>query len=120
VTRPHIHAIVNHFLAHPLPPGTILNVNFPLNCAQGVKGVRIAKQGRGYFLESPDRRIHPEGIPYYWLGGKWNEVDGEDPESDVSLLAEGYIACVPIRVGELTDHPAFEKHRSMFIQSLRV
>jgi hypothetical protein len=50
-------------------------------------------------------------MPYYWLGGRWTS-DQEDPESDVHWLNEGYIAGVPIHVGELTDHGALDKHKA--------
>jgi 5'-nucleotidase len=72
----------------------------------------MAKQGKGYWIEAPEKRIHPEGAPYYWLGGKWSAFD-EDAESDVTLLEEGYAAGVPIHVGELTDHASFDKHKAL-------
>lgn len=111
-TRDYIFPLIRHFLKHPLPQETFLNVTFPYDCKNGVKGFKMAKQGRGYWVEAPDKRIHPEGLPYYWLGGKWSTFE-EDPESDVTLLEQGYITGVPIHVGQLTDHGAFEKHRDM-------
>lgn len=104
--KQYIFPLVQHFLENPLPQGTFLNVTFPKDCEKGVKGFRFAKQGRGYWVEDPERRIHPEGLPYYWLGGKWSSFD-EDPESDVSLLDQSYITAVPIHIDRLTDHQAF-------------
>lgn len=109
-TRPYILPLVNHFLAHPLPLGTFLNVTFPCNCKNGVKGVRFAKQGRGRWMEAPERRLHPQGIPYYWLGGEWCPFE-EDIDSDVALLQEGYITVVPLHVSQLTDHALLEVQR---------
>ena len=111
-TKQYIFPLIRHFLEHPLPHGTFLNVTFPCDCKSGVKGFRMAKQGRGYWVESPDKRIHPEGLPYYWLGGKWSPFE-EDAESDVALLEQGYITGVPIHVGELTDKDAFHKHKGL-------
>ena len=54
--------------------------------------------------------MHPEGKPYYWLGGKWHSAD-EHPESDVYWLDQGYVTAVPIHVGELTDANALSKHK---------
>lgn len=110
ITKPYIYPLIQHFLAHPLPTGTLLNVNFPSNCQHGVKGLRFARQGSGYWVEQPDRRIHPEGDPYYWLGGQWRSFE-EHADSDVALMAQGYIAAVPIHIGQLTDEAAFAKHR---------
>jgi 5'-nucleotidase len=106
---PHIYPVVRHFLRHPLPRGSLLNVTIP----DVVKGYRLARQGMGYWIEDPDERIHPEGMPYYWLGGKWHHHE-EEEDSDVSLLREGYMTAVPIHVGELTDHALLRQHRERF------
>jgi 5'-nucleotidase len=119
VTKKYIFPIIKHFLRHPLPAGTLLNVNFPYNCKETIKGFRIAKQGKSYWKEAPDRRIHPEGIPYYWLGGAWGSVE-EEPESDVALLDQGYIAAVPIHVGQLTCQESYEKHKGLTEQDLHI
>lgn len=103
--------LVHYVLDHPLTPGTLLNVNIPT--VASVKGVKLASQGRGYWIESPDQRMHPEGRPYYWLGGKWNDVE-EDSESDVALLKEGYVTAVPIHVHELTDHALLKSRKTAF------
>ena len=116
-TQKYIYPLIEHFLAHPLPQGSLLNVNFPLNAKDSIKGFKLAKQGRGSWLESPDRRIHPEGMHYYWLGGKWASYE-EDPESDVYWLERGYITGVPIHVGELTDTAALAKHKDKVEQFL--
>lgn len=111
-TGKYIFPLIQHFLDHPLPSGTLLNVNFPYHCKDGVKGLKIAKQGKSYWKEAPDRRIHPEGIPYYWLGGAWGAVD-EDPLSDVAYLEQGYVAVTPIHVGELTCQATYQKYKTL-------
>jgi 5'-nucleotidase len=110
-TQQMILPLVHYIIEHPLPQGTILNVNFP--DTEEILGLKMAKQGRGFWIESPDRRLHPEGHLYYWLGGKWNEHD-EHEESDVHLLKKGYAAAVPIHVSELTDHAHFEEKKEHF------
>lgn len=110
VTQKYIFPLIQHFLQHPLPTGTILNVNFPFNCKEGIKGLKLAKQGKSYWKESPDKRIHPEGAPYYWLGGAWGGVD-EDPDTDVAYLDQGYVTAAPIHVGELTCKTTLEKYK---------
>ncbi len=110
--EPYIYPIVEHVLEHPLSSGTILNVNFPTKFEQ-FKGVKLAKQGRGLWVEAPDRRVHPDGAPYFWHGGEWSHHD-EHEESDVALLEEGYIAAVPIHVDELTDHGFFKQRKEHF------
>lgn len=116
-TKKYIYPIIEHFLKHPLPHGSLLNVNFPYNCKEGIKGFKLSKQGRGCWLESPDRRTHPEGMPYYWLGGKWTSSN-EDPESDVYWLDKGYVAGVPIHIGELTDKEVLSRRKSTVEEAL--
>lgn len=84
-----------------LPFGTLLNVNFPET--DSPRGLKYARQGRQYWLENPEMRHHPaEGHTYYWLGGKCAEFD-EAPDSDISLLYQGYVTAVPLQVSDLTD-----------------
>jgi len=109
--KSYISSIVKYFLEFPLPPGSLANVNFPARYEkEGVKGIRMARQGRGYWVEKPDRRRHPGGsFYYYWLGGQWSKHE-EEPDSDIALLKDGYITVAPIHVGDLTDRQLMEKH----------
>lgn len=111
VTKKYIYPLIRHFLDNPLPHGSLLNVNFPYNCKETIKGFKLTRQGMGQWAEAPERRTHPEGMPYYWLGGKWTPHAEEHPESDVYWLERGYIAAVPIHVGELTDREVLAKHK---------
>ncbi len=111
MTLPHIRSLVHHLLEHPLPKGTLLNVNFP--STPTIKGIKMARQGKGFWVEDPLERQHPEGHLYYWHGGKWNAHD-EHEESDVFLLTAGYAAAVPIHVSELTDHVLLTERKERF------
>ncbi len=99
---PYIPKIVAHLQQQPLPEGTILNINFPSRSHGECKGIRMARQGRGFWTDAPMERLDHNGIPYYWLGGR-NVVDNEHPESDVALLEQGFAAAVPVQVKEFTD-----------------
>jgi 5'-nucleotidase len=112
VTKPYIYPLIAYFLKHSLPHGTLLNVNFPYGCKEGVKGVKMGKQGKSYWQEAPNRRVRPEGDPYYWLGGTWGAVP-EEADTDVAFLDQGYIAIAPIHVGELTCHSTYERFKDL-------
>jgi len=103
--------LIEQLFEHPLPNGTFLNVNFPE--AVPARGIKLARQGMGYWIESTEQRLHPEGHPYYWLGGKWVDHQ-EHEESDVYLLQQGYAAAVPIHVSEWTDHHFLNNHKERF------
>ncbi len=105
--------LVSYLFKHPLPQGSCLNVNFP-DTPEGIKGVKLARQGLGYWMEDPQERLHhPSGQSYYWHGGKWDHHE-EDEESDVAVLAQGFAAVVPIQVSQLTDHGWLEKRKQGF------
>lgn len=104
--------IIEHFLRYPLPSSSFINANYPANCEKNIAGIRIARQGKGRWMEDPDRRIHPEGHIYYWLGGKWSTPD-EEPDSDVALLKQGYITITPIHIADLTDHRLMREHQTI-------
>jgi len=104
--------LIRHVLEHPLPHGTFLNVTFPFHTIP-LKGIKLARQGKGYWLDDPSKRIHPDGDNYYWLGGRWADQPEED-NSDVALLRQGYITVVPIHVGELTDHAHLAYRKEAF------
>lgn len=109
-----IPGIVQHVLDHPMPHGTLLNVNFPSTQKMGIQGMKMTRQGKEVWMEDPNERFHPvEGHTYYWLGAKIATFQ-EDDESDVSWLNRGYITAVPIHVGEMTDHQHLSDHKQRF------
>lgn len=107
--------IVQHSLSHPMPSGTLLNVNFPDHEKYGkIKGFRMTRQGKEFWAENPDKRTHPaEGKAYYWLGLKIAEFD-EHEDSDIAWLKKGYATAVPVHVGDMTDHAHLSKAKESF------
>lgn len=113
VAEKHVESVVRHVLENPLPSGTLLNVNFP-DTGSNINGFKMARQGKEYWVEDPDERIHPmEGHRYYWLGSKLSQFDEHD-ESDIAWLRKGYMTAVPVHVGELTDHAHLKKQKDIF------
>jgi 5'-nucleotidase len=109
----HVTAIVQHVQENPLPSGTLLNVNFP---SGPIKGIKLTRQGKEYFMEDPTMRNHPfENQNYYWLGAKLAQFE-EEEDSDIVWLRKGYIAAVPVFVGELTNSDHLASHRDRFEQ----
>lgn len=114
----YVPALLQHMLEHPLPKGTLLNVNFPTK-KNPIQGVKMTRQGKEYWIESPDKRFHPvEEHAYYWLGAKVAEFT-EEEDCDISWLKKGFIAAVPIHVGELTDHQHIHSARKQFEDHFR-
>ncbi len=113
---PYIRPIVEYFMDDPLPPGTVLNVNFPAIAPP--HGIKMARQGIGAWLDSYEEISQSEGQKKYLLKGKWEE-NGWHEESDYYLVQQGYITAVPIHVHELTCYRTLENKKENFESSLR-
>jgi 5'-nucleotidase len=89
-------------LERGLPDGVVLNVNFPKIEGDRFKGIKICRQARANWVEEFDKRVNPQGKEYYWLTGKFINLDrGED--TDVWALNNDFIAIVPVGF-DLTAH----------------
>lgn len=113
VAEKYIIRIVEYIFHHPLPPGTLLNVNFPHGVKDQVKGFRLTRQGKGRWSEDPSLHLETDHGPSYWLGGKPEEFS-EEHETDIALLREGYLTAVPIHVHEMTDYHELKNRQEAF------
>jgi 5'-nucleotidase len=90
--------VFNLLAVHPLPNGSILNVNFP----QNIKGFRVAPLGDLHYREGYCRRTDPRGGDYYWLeGGPTGEKD--DAQTDVYWFERGYCTVTPLKL-DITNY----------------
>ncbi len=104
--KPFIKKIAMQVLENGLPEGVILNVNFPKLKEKDIKGIKVCRQAKAMWVESFDKRTNPMGREYYWLGGKFVNLDnGED--TDEWALENGYISMVPVQF-DLTAHHAMQ------------
>lgn len=97
--KPYLHKIASTLLQKPLPYGTLLNVNIPDN---EIKGIKICRQAIAKWKEDFDERLDPLGRKYYWMTGKFVNMDHGD-DTDEWALSQGYISVVPTQF-DLTDH----------------
>lgn len=112
----HIPSIVQYIAQHPLPEGTLLNVNFPEKRHGKFKGFKMTNQGFDLWGENPDKRAHPsEDLSYYWLGSQLRR-GREVEDSDDKWINQGYVTAVPVHVGDLTDRVHLEKTKTHFEQ----
>ena len=99
-TETHIINIVRNLLSSNL--NVCLNVNIPKYSENKIKGIKIAKQAKGKWIEDFDERVSPMGKRYFWLTGEFIKEDESD-EADQNLLDDNYISVVPVRY-DLTDY----------------
>lgn len=102
-----IKKIVLETLEKKLPPGVILNVNFPKLKEKEIKGIKICRQAKALWIEKFDKRQTPFGKDYYWLSGEFvNQDKGDD--TDEWALENGYVSVVPVQF-DLTAHHAIQQ-----------
>lgn len=92
--EPYIRGIIDEVLHNGLPEQVSLNVNIPVPDDGQIKGVRVCRQSKAFWADSYERRIDPNGRPYYWLTGRF-ECDDNGPETDQWALENGYVSVVP-------------------------
>ena len=66
-----IRKITLNALNNGIPKGVVLNVNIPAVKKSDIKGVKICRQAKAYWVEEFDKRKNPLGQEYYWLTGKF-------------------------------------------------
>lgn len=102
-----VRTISKNVLEHGLHDGVVLNVNIPKVSENTIKGIKVCRQARANWKEEFDKRTNPMGRDYYWLTGKFINMDqGED--TDEWALENGYVSVVPVQF-DLTAHHSIAK-----------
>jgi len=100
--RAFVKSITENVLQHGLPKGVILNVNIPNIPEKDIKGIKVCRQAKANWVEEFDKRKTPQGRDYYWLTGKFDNLDGGN-DTDEWALENGYVSIVPAQF-DLTAH----------------
>lgn len=104
--KPYVKTIAENALKNGIPNGVVLNVNIPALSKKDIKGIKVCRQAKANWEEEFDKRKNPQGRDYYWLTGKFvNLDDGED--TDEWALEQGYVSVVPVQF-DLTAHYAIQ------------
>ena len=94
--------VAERTLREGLPPGLLLNVNVPGGPASSLKGARITRQAHSRWEEQFEERHDPVGRPYFWLGGRFVDLDDGD-DTDTGAIADGYVSITPLHA-DMTAH----------------
>lgn len=89
--------------AERLPRPLCLNVNVPRCGVDEIRGIRLARQTRGFWREDFFARQDPQGRDYFWLTGAFQNAEPEAEDTDEWALAHGYVAVVPVQT-DMTDY----------------
>lgn len=99
--------IARRLLEEPMSPHTLLNVNIPKVTDSEFKGIKLCRQAYAKWAEEFDQRKDPRGEDYYWMVGKFMNMD-KGGDTDVDALKEGYASVVPVKF-DFTDFELKEK-----------
>ncbi|MFD2552673.1 5'/3'-nucleotidase SurE [Bizionia sediminis] len=94
--------ITQEVLNNTLPNDMVLNVNIPNIKEADIKGIKICRQAKANWQEEFDKRQTPQGKDYYWLTGKFVNLD-KGTDTDEWALANGFVSVVPVQF-DLTAH----------------
>ena len=97
-----VHELTSRMLARKMPDHTLLNVNIPITTPEEFKGMKICRQAYAKWEEQFDKRQDPRGKDYYWMVGKFVNMD-KNPGTDVEALKAGYASVVPVKI-DFTDN----------------
>lgn len=93
----YVKTVIADLLSNGLPEGVTLNVNFPVTADGVIKGMKVCRQSKARWIDTYEKRIDPNGKPYYWLTGKF-ECNDLSEDTDIKTLDEGYASVVPLMI----------------------
>ncbi|QRG05151.1 5'/3'-nucleotidase SurE [Xanthobacter dioxanivorans] len=109
----HAPRIIRMLLDDGIPPGIVMNVNFPDRGPDEITGIASTFQGkRDQRLMRIDERRDGRNQPYYWIAFERRIFDTA-PGSDLRALDEGRISVTPLRL-DMTDEPQMTKLALLF------
>ena len=93
--------LARRMIANPMPEHILLNVNIPKTTPENFKGMKVCRQAYAKWAEEFEHRVDPRGKDYYWMTGKFINLD-QGTGTDVQALKDGYASIVPIKI-DFTD-----------------
>ena len=88
--------VAKQMLEVGLTKNHLLNVNIPKLPLNELKGMKFCRQAKAKWVEDFDERTDPFGRRYYWLTGKFVNMD-EGDDTDEAALKDGYVSIVPVQ-----------------------
>lgn len=106
--KPFLKSICEYVLDDGLQEGGLLNINIPTGSIQGIK---VCRQGEAKWVEEFQQGTDPRGEHYYWLTGRFENMDPGD-DTDIHALQNGFISVVP-SMHDLTHHQVLDHIRPL-------
>ncbi len=103
VAEAHGPALLRRLIDTELPPGILINVNFPRCKVNEVDGIEVTSQGKLMHNLAIEERRDGRGFPYFWLMFGREQTDSV-AGTDFSAIRENRISVTPLHL----DLTAFE------------
>lgn len=85
-----------------LPMDALYNVNIPKVSAKEFKGLKVCRQANAKWQENFVERTDPYGNKYFWLTGKFKNMDKKS-DTDEYALKHNFASVVPVQF-DLTNY----------------
>lgn len=112
---PFVDAIVAGVLDHGLPKGICLNVNIPDSKIPPTE-MRLTKACKGNWTDEYQQYIDPNGKKFYWLTGKFDNEEPDNPDTDEWCLSHGIVSVVPV----MLDRTAPDFHGMEWLNHIQI
>lgn len=99
--------IIRSCLNHTNKSPFLLNVNIPNLKKEEINGIKVCRQAYGKWVEEFIEAIDPRGIPYYWMTGKFENLEPDAKDTDLWALKHGFVSIVPSSF-DLTNYKNIE------------
>lgn len=105
--------VIRQVLDAGLPPGGLVNINFP-NCEpDAVEGVRATRQGqRPTWQAKVEGRLDGRHNPYFWIV-YGHEIGDPGADTDLRAIADRCISVTPLKI-DMTDAAMFDRLSGVF------
>ena len=109
----HAAGVVRKILDLGIPPGTLVNVNFPDCEPDEVSGAALVAQGqRSQEMLRLDERLDGRGNPYFWVAFERRRSVPSNG-TDLWAIENRRIAITPLRL-DMTDEPTLTRYAQAF------
>lgn len=109
---PMVSEVVGRVLSSGLPQGVCLNVNFPAGCLP--EGLKVVRAAAGRWTEEYATMSTPSGKPFYWLTGRFQNDEPDNPDTDEYWLSRRCATVVPVRPDQ-TAADAIDEIKRLFV-----
>jgi 5'-nucleotidase len=104
--------IIRRLTELPWPEHTLINVNFPADTMENIRGVAVTSQGKRAIADNLTKRFDPRGRPYYWIGPV-REDGVAEPGTDLAAINQKQVSVTPIYLN-LTNIPVLASLKKVF------